>query len=208
MPPLLTLRLPQASDADACAAIYAPYVRDTTISFELEPPSATEMGRRMADVAELAPWLVAEADGRVVGYAYGSRFRARPAYAWSVEVSVYVDAGAHRRGVGRALYRALLAGLCLQGFHSALAGIALPNPASVRLHEALGFVAVGSFPEVGYKHGRWWDVGFWRLGLTPPPSDDDRGEAAPPTPPRPVQWLRTQPAWLAAIEATVGAARE
>lgn len=162
----------------------------THISFELTPPTADEFTQRLAGASELGPWLVAEVDDQLAGYAYASRFRARPAYDWSVEVSVYVSAAAHRRGVGRALYRPLLAGLALQGYHCALAGIALPNDASVALHEAMGFVSIGRFAQVGFKHGRWWDVGFWRLEL-------GNAAAAPIKSP---SWLWEQESWLASLE--------
>lgn len=180
------VRRAQPEDGAACLEVYAPYVMHTHISFELTPPTAAELTQRLTAASELGPWLAAEVDDVLVGYAYASRFRVRPAYDWSVEVSVYVGSGAHRRGVGRALYQVLLAGLALQGYHSALAGIALPNDASVALHEALGFAPVGVFSQVGFKHGRWWDVGFWRVAL-------GNSEAAPVKSPR---WLWQQQEWL------------
>ena len=161
-----TIRVATISDADALAAIYAPIVRDTTISFETEPPSADEMARRVAVTLPTHPWLVAEQQGEVVGYAYAGRHRDRAAYRWSVDVSAYVDANARRSGVGRALYQRLFVLLRCQGFHAAFAGIALPNSASVALHEGAGFKPVGIYKEVGFKHGKWHDVGWWRLGLS------------------------------------------
>lgn len=159
-------------DAAACAAIYAPHVLDGPASFEEVAPDAGEMAARMRAVQATHQWLVAERDARVVGYAYASRHRERAAYRWSCDVAVYVDATAHRRGVGRALYQALLALLAEQGFHMAIAGIALPNAASVGLHEALGFEPIGVYREIGFKHGAWRDVGWWQLrlgsGATPP----------------------------------------
>ncbi|WP_375402680.1 arsinothricin resistance N-acetyltransferase ArsN1 family B [uncultured Sphingomonas sp.] len=151
--------------AAAIAAVYAPYVTDGVISFELDPPDAVEMARRMAAGETRHPWLVAEEAGAVVGYAYASAFRARAAYDRAVETTVYVAADAHGRGVGRALYDALLARLTEAGFTQAVAVIALPNDASVRLHERLGFVPIGVNPAVGYKFGRWIDVGVWQRAL-------------------------------------------
>jgi phosphinothricin acetyltransferase len=165
------IRIAREDDAAAIRAIYAPIVRDTAISFEDEPPSVAEMACRIRDTLVAYPYLVAEDGGRLLGYVYASAHRARAAYRWSVDVTAYVAAGARRTGVGRALYRALLGVLTRQGFHSAYAGIALPNDASVALHEAVGFEPVGVYREVGFKHGRWHDVGWWRRALaqaTPP----------------------------------------
>lgn len=163
------VRLARPGDAAEVARIYAPYVA-TPVSFEKEPPAVEEMARRIAKTLERYPWLVAEREGRTVGYAYAAPHRTRPAYRWSAETSVYVDAEAHRRGVGSALYRPLLAILRLQGQVSAYAGITLPNPASVRLHEAIGFTPVGVYRAVGYKDGAWHAVGWWELQLREPPS--------------------------------------
>jgi L-amino acid N-acyltransferase YncA len=157
------------ADADQIQAIYAPIVRHTTISFEDEPPTVDEMARRIVGTLPTHPYLVCEEDGRVLGYIYTSVLRARAAYRWSVETTVYVDGRTHRRGVGRALYQALLPILRHQGFHGAFAGIALPNAGSVGLHEALGFRPVGVYQDVGVKHGQWRDVGGWRLGLSEGP---------------------------------------
>lgn len=173
--PAVQIRVARESDADGVAAIYAPIVRDTAISFEVEPPAPREMARRIATTLATHPWLVAERDGQVIGYAYASRHRDRAAYGWSVDVSAYIDERARRSGVGRALYERLTAILKRQGFHAAFAGIALPNDASVGLHEAVGFRPVGIYKEVGFKHGRWRDVGWWRLGL----SDDISAPADP-----------------------------
>lgn len=153
------------ADAPAVAAIYAPLVLDTPISFELDPPSEAEMGRRIEASGGRLPWLVCEAEEGVRGYAYASAYRARAAYRWSVEVSVYVGAARRARGVGSALYAALLSILELQGFHRAYAGITLPNPASVALHERMGFVRLGVYREVGFKQGVWHDVGWWERPL-------------------------------------------
>lgn len=169
------IRVATASDADVLAAIYAPIVRDTAISFESEAPTPEEMARRIALTLETHPWLVAEREGKVAGYAYASRHRDRASYRWSVDVSAYVDERARRCGVGRALYEQLIAILKRQGFHAAFAGIALPNAPSVGLHEALGFRPIGIYKEVGFKHGAWRDVGWWRLSL----SDDTAAPGEP-----------------------------
>jgi len=166
-----TIRVAQPSDAEAMAAIYAPIVRDTTISFEVEPPTAAEMARRIGATLATHPWLVAERDGLVIGYAYAGRHRDRAAYRWSVDVSAYIDECARRSGAGRALYEKLIAILKRQGFHAAFAGIALPNEPSVGLHEAAGFRPVGIYKEVGFKHGQWRDVGWWRLELSRAPHE-------------------------------------
>jgi L-amino acid N-acyltransferase YncA len=159
------IRLACEADAAAVQAIYAPYVRDTAISFETDPPPVEEMGRRIRSILEHAPWLVCERDGETAGYAYAGRFHARAAYRWTVEVTVYVDRARRRAGTGRALYTALLDVLRLQGFRVAVGIIALPNPASVGLHEQLGFERGGLLPAIGFKHGSWHDVGWWRLEL-------------------------------------------
>lgn len=172
--PKIGLRPAEPRDADAIAAIYAPIVRDTFISFETEPPSASVMAERIAATERRYPWLVATMGGAVTGYAYGSALRPRAAYQWSVEVTAYVAETARGTGVGRRLYGSLLAMLRAQGFHGAFAGIALPNDASVRLHEAVGFRPLGVYREVGFKFGAWRDVGWWRLALAEgdaPPSE-------------------------------------
>lgn len=153
------------ADAEAIAAIYAPYVAGTAISFEATPPSPAEMAQRIGSTLERFPFLVFDDGDDVVGYAYAGAFAARAAYRWSVEVTVYTAPNAHRRGVGRALYAVLLDQLTRQGFHAAFAGIALPNDNSVGLHEAMGFVHVGTYAEVGFKLGAWRDVGWWRRSL-------------------------------------------
>jgi phosphinothricin acetyltransferase len=163
-------------DAAACAAIYAPSVEATPISFELTPPDAAELARRIERYSATHQFLVAEAGGRVVGYAYACRWRDRPAYDWAVEVSVYVDADHQGEGVGRALYAELLDRLAAQGFRVAIAGVTLPNPASVALHEGMGFEPIGALRDVGWKLGAWHDVGYWQLRLRPDAAD-------PPPPP-------------------------
>ena len=163
----MTIRAASPQDAGAIAALYAPYVHDTAITFELAAPDATEISRRIAHIAARFPYLVAEAQGRVAAFAYADLYRARVAYRWVVETTVYVDRAAQRRGLGRALYLDLLGRLEAQGYVAALGVIALPNAASVALHEACGFVHTGTQPGIGYKHGRWHDVGFWQCELAP-----------------------------------------
>lgn len=166
------------TDASAISRIYAPYVTDHAISFELEPPDTAEMERRISGVAAQYPWLVYEEDGEVLGYAYAATHNPRLAYQWSVNVSVYLDARAHRRGIGRALYEALFDLLRRQRFVNAYAGITLPNAASVGLHEAMGFVTVAVYPRVGFKFGRWHDTTWLHLRLV----DEDEAPVGDPLP--------------------------
>jgi L-amino acid N-acyltransferase YncA len=149
-----------AADAAACAAIYAPYVTDTAVSFEEEPPGADDLARRIAAAHE---WLVLEEAGRVVGYAYAATFHPRAAYRWACEVSVYLERGRERRGSGRALYATLLPRLAERGFRSAIAGMTLPNEGSVGLHRAFGFEPVGTYRRIGFKFGSWHDVAWTQL---------------------------------------------
>jgi phosphinothricin acetyltransferase len=152
-------------DAEACAAIYAPYVTDTAITFETDPPPPAEMAARIATAIRTHAWLVLEDDGRVVGYAYGGPYKSRAAYRWSCEVSVYVERGRRRTGGGRALYAALFERLAGRGFRTAVAGMTLPNEASVGLHRAMGFEPVGTYRRIGWKHGRWHDVAWTQRTL-------------------------------------------
>jgi L-amino acid N-acyltransferase YncA len=153
-------------DAAACAAIYAPYVRDTAISFELEPPGAGELRERIARALASHAWLVLEdEDARVVGYAYGGAFAPRAAYRFACEVSVYLEPGLRRRGGGRALYTVLLDRLAARGFRMAFAGMTLPNDASAGLHRALGFEPSGVYRRVGWKDGAWHDVAWVQKAL-------------------------------------------
>lgn len=190
------IRRATAADGAAVAAIYAPFVAGTATTFELEPPAAADMGARIERSAPRWPWLVLERDGGVCGYAYAGAHRARPAYQWSVETSVYLAPGARGRGAGTALYVALLDLLRAQGYWNAYGGVTLPNPASVRLHESLGFRPLGIYREVGYKLGAWHDVGWWSLRLHPPAPN------APP-PPRPIDDIATSPVWPAAVTAAL-----
>jgi phosphinothricin acetyltransferase len=153
------------ADAQALADIYNPYIRDTTITFEEVPVTAEDMAIRIAQVTERHPWLVWEDGGRILGYAYSSVWRARAAYRHSTETAIYLAADQRGNGIGTRLYRALLDELRARGFHLALGGLALPNEASVRLHERLGFTKAGHMREAGRKFDRWIDVGFWELLL-------------------------------------------
>jgi phosphinothricin acetyltransferase len=184
---VVTLRRVRAEDAAAIAALYRPYVTDTRISFELEPPGAAEMAGRIANGADIFPWLVAEdGDGMPAGYAYATRFRARPAYRFAVETTIYLAPAAQGRGIGRQLYGVLLDILTAQGFVHAIGAVTLPNPASVALHTALGFTATGSYPHVGYKQGQWTSVGLFHKPLM----------TLPDTPAEPLA-LSACPAWRA-----------
>ncbi len=164
-PPLVRPADP-ARDATGCAALYRPFVTDGWTSFELEPPDGREMARRMADYGASHGWFVAEIDGVLAGYAYGSPHRTRAAYASSCDVAIYVTPHFARSGVGRALYHRLLPHLGAQ-YHAAFAGIALPNASSIALHRAMGFAPVGIYREVGWKLGGWRDVAWWQSVLCP-----------------------------------------
>lgn len=172
----MAVRPATEADAAACRAIYAPYVRDTAISFELDVPSTAEIAERIAAASRTHAWLVNEVDGRVIGYAYGGPMKARAAYRWACEVSVYLELGVRRTGAGRALYEALFARLVERGYRTAVAGMTLPNPASEGLHRALGFEPVGTFRRVGWKHNAWHDVAWMQRSLAP--------ANGPPTEPR------------------------
>jgi L-amino acid N-acyltransferase YncA len=156
-----------ATDADAarCAAIYAPYVEQTAITFELSPPSPQEFGRRISDAQATHAWLVATDGDTVVGYAYAHEYKTREAYDWCCEVSIYLEMGRRRTGAGRVLYRELLDRVCGRGYQTAVAVIALPNDASVGLHRTLGFEHVGTLRRVGWKHSAWHDVAVCQLHL-------------------------------------------
>jgi len=181
------IRLATNADAAAMQAIYGPIVRETAISFEMEPPSVTEMQQRITKIRAVLPWLVCEQDGCMQGYAYASRHRERAAYQWAVDVSVYIHPRWRGQGVGRALYTALFAGLRVLGYYTVCAGIALPNPASVALHEALGMAPVGVYRQIGYKLGGWHDVGWWQGALQP--------SRAQPSPPRALSELLDTLEW-------------
>jgi phosphinothricin acetyltransferase len=154
------------SDAQAISDIYKYYITDTTITFEEQPVSAAQMAGRIQEIlAASLPWLVIEQSGRVVGYAYASKWKARSAYRYSVETSVYLQHGIAGKGLGSQLYQALFDALKARGFHVAIGGIALPNEASVALHEKFGMQKVAHFEQVGFKFGQWIDVGYWQKVL-------------------------------------------
>ncbi|MBU3023969.1 GNAT family N-acetyltransferase [Aestuariibacter sp. A3R04] len=157
----------QAEDAAYLASIYNHYVTNTIVTFEETPVDAQEMRARLSQVAASSlPWLVTEADERVVGYAYATPWKPRSAYRFAVEVTIYLDPEYIGQGLGIDLYRALFSHLRQDNIHTAFGGIALPNPASVALHEKLGMIKVAHLEEVGYKFNRWVDVGYWQTKLT------------------------------------------
>jgi L-amino acid N-acyltransferase YncA len=160
-----TIRDATPDDGAACAAIYAPYVTDTAITFEYEPPTPEEMAERIAKAQKGHAWVVAEDDGRVVGYAYAGQYKERAAYRWACEVSVYLEPGRRRGGTGRALYEALFERLVARGFRTAVAGMTLPNAASEAIHRALGFEPIGVYRGIGWKHDRWHDVAWTQKSL-------------------------------------------
>lgn len=162
-----TVRPAVPTDVASIAAIYNHYVANTVVTFEEEPLPADAMAARIAEIrAQDLPWLVAELDGVVVGYSYANRWKVRSAYRFSVETTVYLKQGCEGRGIGKQLYGALLDNLRARRVHAVIGGAALPNPASVALHESLGFERVGTFRQVGFKHGRWIDVAYWQLVLS------------------------------------------
>jgi L-amino acid N-acyltransferase YncA len=162
----VVLRSAAAADAEAIARIYNYYVQNTVVTFEEEPLSASAMAARIADIQSLAlPYLVAEMENVIVGYAYATKWKVRHAYRYSVETTIYLEHGRQRRGIGSTLYSGLLSILRERGIHVAIGGVALPNDASVALHETLGFERVATFREVGFKHGRWVDVAYWQKVL-------------------------------------------
>lgn len=174
---MTTVRRATGDDAEAIRSIYAPIVRETAISFEEGPLPTNEIHRRIEDSDDRYLWLVCEYAGEVRGFAKAGPHKSREGYRWTVEVSVYVHEDNRHCGVGRGLYESLLEILTVQGYCIAVAAIALPNPASVGLHESLGFERVGVFREVGYKHGEWHDVGLWQRSLGTRPSEPDPPKA-------------------------------
>jgi phosphinothricin acetyltransferase len=158
------IRAATIDDATAIAAIYNHYITDTTVTFEETPIDAVEMAARMHDVTDAGlPWLVTEFDNTILGYAYATKWRTRIGYRFSVESSIYLAPSAVGRRLGTPLYQALLAALRERPIHSVIGGIALPNDASIALHERLGFAEVAHFREVGQKFGQWIDVGYWQV---------------------------------------------
>jgi L-amino acid N-acyltransferase YncA len=189
---MATIRLATIPDAAAVAAIYAPYCDGTVISFEETAPTAGEMARRIASIGGIRPWIVLEEDGEVIGYAYASAHHERAAYRWSVSTAIYVSRHHHRRGAGRALYTTLFALLRSLGYRQATAGITLPNPASVGLHGAFGFVPVGVYRHIGYKMGRWHDVGWYQAEI--------QSALAHPPEPRSIREIVDTPEWQDAVQ--------
>jgi phosphinothricin acetyltransferase len=163
----VTIRLARPDDAAGVLAIYGPYCDSTTVSFEVAAPTTEQMSQRIERIMMQYPWLIGEADGEVAGYVYASQHRERAAYRWMVDVAVYVAPSHRQRNLGKALYWALFGILRAQGYFKAFAGITLPNAASVRLHESIGFKPIAVYKGVGYKQGRWLDVGWWQLDLQP-----------------------------------------
>ena len=161
----LVIRLPTPADVTAMLGIYTPFVLDSAVSFETEVPSAAVFWGRIQEVLDEAPWLVAEIEGTIAGYAYASKHRSRSAYRWTRELSVYVGENYRKRGIGKALYSILIRLLQQQGYTNVLAGIALPNDPSVRFHESMGFRPIGIYHRVGYKFGAYQDVGWWELSI-------------------------------------------
>lgn len=169
-----SVRAATVQDAEACAAIYAPYVLDTAITFETVPPGSTELADRIATATANHAWVVLEQDGRVAGYAYGGPYLARAAYRWSCQVSIYLEPDRRRTGGGRRLYEALLARLADRGFRTVVAGMTVPNDASAGLHVALGFEPIGTYRRIGWKLDRWHDVAWVQRSLAPgqdPPAE-------------------------------------
>jgi phosphinothricin acetyltransferase len=187
-----SIRMASEMDAATIAAIYAPFVRDASVSFEMVPPSTSEVADRIAKTLAIAPYLVNETEGRIDGYAYAGLWRTRAAYQWTTEVSVYLDPRAHGRGLGTSLYRVLLELVRVQGYRMALGGVTLPNADSVALQEKLGFTAVAVYRAVGFKFGTWHDVGWWQLDL------GDIGDD--PKPPRTPAQAALDPRWNAVLD--------
>ena len=195
MPMPRIIRLATPADAAQCGNIYEPHVRDSAVSFEVDVPTAADFEVRITRTLERLPWLVCAEGDVVLAYAYAAPHQERAAFQWSVNVSVYVHEDHGRRGIGRALYTSLLACLRALGYFNAYAAIALPNAASVGLHEAVGFRHIGTFANVGHKLGRWHAVGWWGLALQPP---------SPPSAPVPLREAVGTAAWEEALVAGVG----
>jgi phosphinothricin acetyltransferase len=191
----MDIRLAQPTDAAAMLAIYAPYCEASCVSFEIVAPTLEQMQQRIAHISATFPWLVAEREGQLAGYVYASRHRERAAYRWAVDTAVYVAPDQQRCGVGRALYASLFSLLRELGYFKAFAGITLPNPASVGLHESVGFRRVALFERVGFKRGQWLDVGWWQKSVQP--------EVDHPPDPRSIGTLHDTPFLGAALAAGI-----
>jgi phosphinothricin acetyltransferase len=189
----LQIRQAMANDAPAVAAVYAPFVTDACVSFEEQAPDAAEMARRITGTLQKYPYLVACDGDQVVGYAYACEHRPRVAYRWSVDSALYLKTTHHRRGVGRALYNTLFSLLLKQNYVNVYAGVTLPIPASVAIHESFGFVPVGINRATGYKKNAWHDVGWWQKQLQPPPAH----------PAEPISWQQMpkfEPIWRPTLQ--------
>lgn len=176
MPDGFAIRSADVCDADACAAIYAPYVTSTAITFELDPPTASQMAERISAANLRHAWLVLEDAGTVAGYAYAHAFATRAAYRWACETSIYLELGRRRTGAGRALYERLFDRLAERGYRRAIAGMTLPNDASVGLHAAVGFEPMGVYRQIGWKNDAWHDVAWVQKTIShaPDPPADPR----------------------------------
>jgi phosphinothricin acetyltransferase len=169
----ITIRFARPDDAADIVAIYGPYCDGSVVSFELAAPTVEHMRERIDRITQQFPWLVCEIDGQIAGYVYACPHRERAAYRWAVDVAVYISPKQHRRGIGQALYSVLFHILREQGYVKAYAGVTLPNAGSVGLHEAVGFRPLAVYRGVGYKFGRWLDVGWWELDLRPQSKDPE-----------------------------------
>lgn len=163
----VTIRLATVDDAETICQIYAPIVRDTHISFEQDIPPTREIAKRISKTMQQYPWLICCINREITGYAYASAFRARRAYQWTAETTVYVHPAYQRRGIARGLYESLMAILRAQGYCNVVGVIALPNSGSIRVHESVGFRRIGILENIGYKAGDWRDTGWWQLQLRP-----------------------------------------
>jgi phosphinothricin acetyltransferase len=170
-----SIRLVREEDVPGILDIYAPYILHTAVSFETEVPSKSAFWKRIQAILEESPWLVAEIDGQIAGYAYASAHRSRAAYQWNREVSAYVAEEFQGRGIGKALYTRLFELVKQQGYANLLAGIVMPNPASERFHQKMGFRKVGVYHKVGFKFGAWHDTSWWELSLRNEPPGPVRG---------------------------------
>ena len=190
---MAAIRLAREQDSEQIQSIYAPIVRDSAISFELKPPTIDEMCARISKYLKTHPWLVCEQNKKIMGYAYASEHRSRWAYQWAADASVYIGESYRGKGVGRALYTSLFELLKFQGFYHVYAGVTLPNPGSVGLHEAMEFQPIGVYKSVGFKFGQWHDVGWWHLPL--------KALSAHPTPPLEFSKAQKLPEWEAPMSA-------
>lgn len=181
----MTIRFADPTDAADLVAIYGFYVTESVISFEYDVPTVAEFASRIRTIQQQFPYLIAELDGRLVGYAYASQHNDRTAYQWSANTSVYIHPDSHRRGTARQLYTRLFELLCQQGYYNVFAGITLPNPKSEAFHQAMGFERIGTYQNSGYKLGAWHSVAWFQRLLQPYPAN--------PVPPVPIGQLRLSP---------------